>query len=199
MYLKHGYSRDPIYPIWTNMIARCNNSKKDHYDRYGGRGIKVCDEWYDISVFADWAYSNGYEKGLQIDRIDNDGNYCPSNCRFVTHTQNLRNTSINKYLTICGETKCLSEWAEDYGIHYKRLASWYERHGEESTIKYLTGDGAPDNRKKVYCEETDTIYPGVRATAKILGCDYKHVSDVCRGVNKTHRGYHFRFVKDGQS
>jgi len=191
---KHGYSLDPIYPIWTNMIARCNKPQKEHYERYGGRGIKVCDEWHDVSIFAEWAYSHGYEPGLQIDRINNDGNYCPSNCRFVTHKQNSRNTSINKYLTINGETRCLSEWAEIYGFHYKRLASWYERHGAQSTIEYLINGGAPDNRKRVYCEETDTVYAGVREAARELNCDYTHVSHCCCGDAKSHHGYHFRFI-----
>lgn len=192
--IQHGYSYDPVYPVWYNMMCRCTRPQKEHYDRYGGRGIEVCDEWHDVGNFVKWAYENGYEKGLEIDRIDNDGNYTPENCRFVDRKKNMRNTSINKCLTINDETKCLSEWAEFYGIHYKRLASWYERHGESSTIEYLTGNGAPDNRKKVYCKETDTIYPGIRAAARELGCDYTHVSHVCNGDAQSHHGYHFNFI-----
>jgi len=82
---KHGLSRLPLYSVWTSMIARCkpNNPiwiKRNYYDR----GISVCDEWYDVNIFFNWAKENGYKKGLTIDRRDNDRGYCPENCRFVT-------------------------------------------------------------------------------------------------------------------
>jgi hypothetical protein len=76
------------------MIARCENKKGAQYHDYGGRGISVCSEWRDsFQAFYDWAYANGYEKGLEIDRKDNDGGYLPENCRWITKVRNVNNTS----------------------------------------------------------------------------------------------------------
>ncbi len=93
---KHGDCKDGsetnIYRLWGHMKERCTNPKKDNYDRYGGRGIKVCDEWMNnFELFKAWALDHGYKRGLQIDRIDSNGNYEPGNCRFVTGKINTRN------------------------------------------------------------------------------------------------------------
>ena len=80
--------------IWQNMLTRCKNAHHRNWHRYGGRGITVCSEWENSAkAFIDWALANGYQPNLQIDRIDNDGNYEPSNCRFVTASVNQRNKS----------------------------------------------------------------------------------------------------------
>ena len=98
------------------MKERCRNPHNKRYDRYGGRGISVCEEWMDFSAFRDWMLANGYRQGLSIDRIDSDGNYTPENCRLVdTATQN-RNYSRNHLLTYNGQTKCIQEWAEETGL-----------------------------------------------------------------------------------
>jgi len=90
---KHGLCNHPLYVVWNNMVQRCINSNSTSYRYYGERGIKVCDGWKnDSSNFIAWALKNGWEKGLQIDRIDNNGNYKPSNCRFVTPKENTRNS-----------------------------------------------------------------------------------------------------------
>ena len=114
----HGYSRvgksHPLYRLWGDMIQRCVNPNRRSFDRYGGRGISVCDEWLNDPVaFIRWGEASGYKKGLQIDRIDNDGNYEPSNCRFVPNAVNVNNRSVTVVLTAFGETKALSEWAQD--------------------------------------------------------------------------------------
>lgn len=93
---KHGDCKNGtethIYRLWHRIKERCSNPKKDHYHRYGGRGIKVCDEWLNsFDSFKSWAFANGYKRELQIDRINSDGNYEPDNCRFVTGTENTRN------------------------------------------------------------------------------------------------------------
>lgn len=90
----HNHSRDRIYRIWCSMKQRCNNSKSAWYSYYGGRGIKVCDEWngrHSFVKFYEWAMNNGYNDELTIDRINNDGNYEPSNCHWITVKEQLKN------------------------------------------------------------------------------------------------------------
>jgi hypothetical protein len=90
----HGESGSPLHKAWKNMKTRCYNVLSDHYHRYGGRGITVCDEWRNDAVaFIKWAHANGYAPDLQIDRRDNDKGYCPENCRFVTSAENRANRS----------------------------------------------------------------------------------------------------------
>lgn len=94
---KHGLSYHPLYKRLLNMKNRCYYTKDISYSNYGGRGIKVCDEWLnDFQTFYNWGIANGWEEGLQIDRIDNNGNYEPSNCRFVTSQDNIHNQSTTK-------------------------------------------------------------------------------------------------------
>lgn len=98
-------SRSRLYYVWANIKSRCHNINDKEYEHYGGRGIRVCDEWYNsFESFQKWALSNGYKLELMpngvnkwsIDRINVDGNYCPENCRWVTIQEQLRNTTINK-------------------------------------------------------------------------------------------------------
>ena len=110
---KHGLSDSPLMRVWIGMRSRCNNPKRKEYKNYGGRGIKVCDEWDDFAVFYSWARKNGWAKGLDIDRIDNDGDYSPENCRVVSRKENLRHTRHNRHLEAFGESKIMIEWSED--------------------------------------------------------------------------------------
>jgi len=85
----HLLSKHPLYRKWSGMITRVTNQKESHWHRYGGRGITICNEWRnDFMAFYNWAIANGYEKGLTIDRINNDGNYEPSNCQWITMEEN---------------------------------------------------------------------------------------------------------------
>lgn len=92
----HGKSRHPLYFVWKNMVRRCCDPTINRYERYGGRGISVCSEWLDVNRFIEWAESAGWTEGLQIDRINNDGDYAPHNCRFVTAKENVRTRSTTK-------------------------------------------------------------------------------------------------------
>ncbi len=90
----HNLRKHPLYTVWFLIKQRCFNQKATHFNRYGGRGIIMCEEWrHNFKKFYDWATANGWKKGLQIDRRNNDGNYYPSNCRFVTPRENCSNTS----------------------------------------------------------------------------------------------------------
>jgi hypothetical protein len=104
---KHGLSYNPLYNIWKQIIQRCNNKKCKRYKDWGGRGITVCDEWRnDFMPFYNWAIANGWKKGLYIDRIDNDGNYEPSNCRWVTPRKSASHTRrASKHGTCIEKTK----------------------------------------------------------------------------------------------
>lgn len=84
----HGANHNRLYNIWCGMISRTTNKNVHNYNRYGGRGIKVCDEWRSFIPFRDWSYDNGYNDDLSIDRVDNDGNYCPENCQWITMEEN---------------------------------------------------------------------------------------------------------------
>ena len=128
MLTKHGWYGTRPYKIWCMMKARCTNQNAPNYKLYGGRGITICDEWIDDpKAFCEWAVANGYKDNLTIDRIDTNGNYEPSNCRWVTNIQQQRNKRNNVTLTYNGETKCITEWAEMYGITrskiYQRIRS----------------------------------------------------------------------------
>ena len=100
------------------MKERCNNKNNKSYKNYGGRGIKVCKEWSEnFMSFYNWSINNGYKEGLTIDRINNDGNYEPSNCRWITRKEQNRNYRKNHLLTYKGETLCLADIADKYGIN----------------------------------------------------------------------------------
>lgn len=113
--IKHGLSRSRIYNIYYKMIYRCNNSK-DYFDR----GISICEHWENkidgFENFYLWSINNGYSKNLSIDRIDNNGNYCPENCRWTTMKTQENNRRDNIFIEHDGITKTISQWAEYYDI-----------------------------------------------------------------------------------
>lgn len=120
---KHGKCYTRLYQVHRTMLQRCYNPNAHEYENYGGRGIKVCDEWHDFEHFEKWAIENGYDKTAKrgkstLDRIDPNGNYEPSNCRWATMQQQQRNKRNNVQITYNGETHCMSEWAEIIGIPY---------------------------------------------------------------------------------
>lgn len=107
---KHGLAGTPIYKVWDSIRRRCNNPKVDSYRLYGGRGIKICDEWVkSFDSFWNWAKENGYQKGLQIDRIDVNGNYEPDNCRWATPKENSRNRRDNVLVNVNGSIMLLRD------------------------------------------------------------------------------------------
>jgi len=113
----HGKSKHPLFDLWNDIKKRCFNNNCKAYPNYGGRGITICNEWViDFMIFYDWAMANGWEKGLEIDRINNDGNYEPNNCRFVSREVNVNNRRTTRLISINNETKSLAQWAHQYKI-----------------------------------------------------------------------------------
>lgn len=93
---KHNLSKSKLYSVWSMMKQRCNNPNSERYKDYGGRGITICEERMEsVVVFNSWALLNGYRDGLELDRINNNGNYEPSNCRFADRSLQMQNTRIS--------------------------------------------------------------------------------------------------------
>jgi hypothetical protein len=122
LFSTHGESKTRLYKIWNYMRKRCNNPNVQNYSDYGGRGIKVCDEWNEsYETFRDWSIAHGYDDTLSIDRIDVNGNYEPKNCRWATWTEQANNRTNTRYLTYKGKTMSVSDWAKELGMPYKKL------------------------------------------------------------------------------
>ena len=113
---KHGKCYTKIYGVWHGIKQRCFDENRPEYERYGGRGITMFADWLDFENFYKWAINSGYKEGLSIDRIDNNGNYEPSNCRWVTRKEQQNNTRYNHYIEINGVSKTITEWAKENNI-----------------------------------------------------------------------------------
>jgi hypothetical protein len=134
----HGESKTRLYYVWLSMRNRCNRPGVKGYENYGGRGIKVCEEWlHSYENFRNWSLANGYAPGLQIDRINNDGDYSPDNCRWVSHLENMQNTSRNKKVIFEGKLVTRTELAMRFNLS-PRLIGDRLRHGwtVEEAISY---------------------------------------------------------------
>ena len=120
--LPYNKEQSRLHKIWQHMQSRCFNKNNNKYHLYGARGIKVCKEWIHFENFYSWAINNGYKNDLTIDRIDNNGDYKPSNCRWITYKEQNRNRRNNRLITYNNQTKCISEWEEITGLPlYQRL------------------------------------------------------------------------------
>lgn len=128
LFTTHGDSKNRLYRIWTDMKRRCLNPNRKNYPNYGGRGIGICDEWLDYLSFQQWALNNGYADSLSIDRIDNDGNYEPSNCRWVSHVVQANNRRSNVYVCFNDITRSIADWARFYDVDYDELQKLYSHY-----------------------------------------------------------------------
>jgi hypothetical protein len=123
-------SGTPIYRVWTNMRGRCYSPKDIAFPNYGGRGISVCGEWMaSFTNFLSWAEASGYRAGLSLDRIDVNGNYEPSNCRWVTIGDNCRNQRRSRRYVFRGEEMAVSEAARRFNIQYCTLLQRITQYG----------------------------------------------------------------------
>lgn len=124
-HLKHGDAQrgdhKRLHQIWASMKDRCKNQKSSAYKYYGAKGVKVCADWHEYENFKKWALENGYKKDLSIDRIDVNGDYCPENCRWVTHKEQMNNTTRNRIICFNGKEQTISQWSEETGINRDTL------------------------------------------------------------------------------
>ena len=123
----HRSGCDRLYRIWKAMRCRCNNPNFKEYYRYGGRGIKVCKEWGNYNLFRNWATEHGYEDSLTIDRINNNGDYSPDNCRWITISEQQQTRSNCRMLYYQGRVQNMSQWAKEYGLKKHTLKARLNR------------------------------------------------------------------------
>lgn len=154
---KHGYAGTPTYSSWTEMVRRCTNPRCINYREYGGRGIQVCERWVAFENFL--ADMGERPAGTTIDRIDNEGNYEPGNCRWATRSQQDSNRRDNVKVTHDGKTLTLMEWAKRYSLKYSTLQ---QRHslGEHPPHLFRPADIHANRREPV------------RLTCQICGAEF---------------------------
>lgn len=132
--ITHGLSGERrLYNIWSKMKRRCIGTDKVVSKYYHDRGISYCEEWDDFETFYDWSIENGYSKELTLDRIDNNGDYCPDNCRWVDMKVQSRNKRGNRVIVIDGVSKCITDWCEINGINVSTVNSRINRGMDEVT------------------------------------------------------------------
>ncbi|MBQ3265227.1 MAG: hypothetical protein IJH07_05565 [Ruminococcus sp.] len=126
--IKHGYAnKERLYNIWGCMRQRCNNPRNPSYPHYGGKGVTICEEWNDYQEFRNWALANGYDDTLSIDRINPDGNYCPSNCRWADDKTQMNNQTRNHYIEYEGQRYTMAQLADRFHLSYAAMQHRIER------------------------------------------------------------------------
>jgi hypothetical protein len=124
----HNQRHTKLYETWKKMRDRCNRPNATQYKDYGGRGIKVCEEWdKSFQAFYDWSYANGYDDNLTIDRIDNNKGYSPDNCRWATYKEQMRNKRTNHIITYKNQPQCISKWCEELNLSYSAVTGRLRR------------------------------------------------------------------------
>lgn len=124
--------RSKLHGVLRMVKKRCYDQTCEFYKNYGGRGVTVCDEWLGengLDNFVMWAENNGYQRGLTLDRIDNEKGYSPDNCQWATRKHQSNNKRNNIYISLNGETKTLAQWCEYYGVPYARVEARYTKMG----------------------------------------------------------------------
>lgn len=170
---------EKLYGVWLGIKHRCNIPTATGYANYGGRGIKVCKEWDEsYEVFKEWAISNGYTNGLTIDRIDTNGNYEPSNCRWVDKICQANNTRRNVCIEWNGEKCTISQWSRKLGIPEKKLWSRLRLHNMSADKAFATNENL-DETRLTYNGETHNL----KEWSKITGI---HVQTLSSRIHKLH-------------
>ena len=211
--VRHGEYKTRLHKAWRSMKERCLYKTSVGYKNYGGRGITVCQEWLKSYIaFRDWSYANGYDPNAAfgectLDRIDVNGNYEPSNCRWVPQKIQSNNVRRNRRITYNGETHTIAEWAEKLGVNYHSLYTRIDRgwsldevftipFDKDNCCKLRNPEGLYHRRKKVYCIETDKVYQSCKDAAIEIGLPINSVARVARGERTHVHHYHFRLVDE---
>ena len=199
--------------IWCGIKRRCTNPKDSRYPRYGGRGIAICDDWlYSFDSFQQWAINNGYSDNLTIDRIDNNGDYIPDNCRWITHSEQQRNRNNNIRVEHNGESKTISEWSRILGLSdkclYKRYKSAIKHKGfceYDDMINKSSYDPIYTDRYKNRKPKPSRIVEQYSIDGKLLdtfslveaesrGFNKRNIHNCCAGRAKTACGYIWKYT-----
>lgn len=197
---KDGRTKHPLYGTWFAMIKRCENPNAIHYDRYGGRGIKVCEEWHDFWKFVEWSDSiGGRPKGYTIDRKDNDGDYCPKNCRWADNNTQSNNKSSNTIIEYNGVSKTVTEWAKELNMRPQAL---FHRLNRGWSIKRALTEKPSKNPHKnrnvpVICLNLNGSVHKIYDNLSSVPNDFsrKSISACCRGSKKSHKGFMWRYAE----
>lgn len=147
--VKHGLYKTRLHRIWHSMYCRCYYKSTNQYKNYGGRGIKVCEEWKHMEGFIkfyNWAINNGYNDNLTLDRIDNQKDYSPTNCKWSTPKEQSNHKTNNLMITYAGETKTAKQWCEQYDISQTTFSDRLKRGW---TIEQALTISTKGNHKKV--------------------------------------------------
>ena len=135
---KYNWSNERIGSIFNGIKDRCYNKNNKSYKWYGEKGVKVCKEWIDNpKLFENWALSNGYKDDLTIDRIDENKDYCPENCRWVTNINNAKYKSTTSLIEVDGETHTGKDWAKILGFGPNLINNYIRKYGLENTIEFI--------------------------------------------------------------
>lgn len=179
--------------IWHGMLRRCTKENHNCYHRYGGRGISVCEEWKDYVLFARWAIKNGYADGLSLDRINNDGNYEPNNCRWITEKEQHNNTCRSQFATIDGVKKTITEWAEEYSMNPNTIFTRLGRGMDILTAlnKKTHRNGGPGI--PIRCVETGEEFSSATAAAKKYNANISCIAKAAR-TGKMSYGKHWEHI-----
>ncbi len=202
-----------LYNIWRGIKYRCTDPNCSCYSHYGGRGIAMCNEWLQsFDAFRQWSMQNGYSDNLTVDRIDNNGNYCPSNCRWITHSEQQRNRNNNIRIEHDGESKTISEWSRILGISdktlYKRYNSAIKHKGfcdyedlknpasypRIYTDRYRNRNPRPSRIVEQYSLNGEFIRVLSLVEAESEGFNKRNIHNCCSGRSKSACGYIWKYT-----
>ena len=195
--IKHGMYGTKEYKVWSAMEQRCNNPKNQNYERYGGRGIAICDEWEEfINFYNDMGDANG----LTLDREDNDLGYNKDNCRWVTRKEQSNNIHTNVTITYNNETKTVGEWSDVTGINIDVLR-WRVNHNWSPDKIIETAIGTPKTQSKFtkavvqYSLNKDFIaeHKSITEARKATGVSNTSIGYCCKDRQKTAGGFIWQY------
>lgn len=193
-YNQKGLSNTRLYRIHKAMRQRCYKKYDKFYDGYGGRGIRVCDEWLGENGFLNfynWSIEHGYDESLSIERKDVNGNYCPENCCWIPMKEQQRNKTSNVWIERNGERFLLADVAKLTGLTPHAIKQRIEKGVDVFAEKY---------KWNKFVERDDgKVYKSIREAAKDTGVHESKVGEVCRGKRKTAGKHGFRFLTESEA